>query len=47
MVLRLGLDTIDLKLLTALVVAIFLSIPYWKNRYFSKPVSHKGGASHA
>ena len=45
-VLRLGLDTNDLKLLTALVVAVFLSIPYWKSRYFSKPV-HKGGTVHA
>ena len=45
-VLRLGLETNDLKLLTALVVAVFLSIPYWKNRYFSKPV-HKGGDAHA
>lgn len=33
-VLRLGLDSNDLKLLTALVVAVFLAIPYWKSRYF-------------
>ena len=45
-VLRLGLDTNDLKLLTALMVAVFLSIPYWKSRYFSKPV-HRGGTAHA
>ena len=45
-VLRLGLDTNDLKLLTALVVAIFLSIPYWKSRYFNKPV-RKGGDANA
>ena len=38
LVLRLGLETTDLKLLTALVVAVFLAIPYWKGRYFSKPV---------
>ena len=38
LVLRLGLETTDLKLLTALVVAVFLTIPYWKGRYFSKPV---------
>ena len=37
-VLRLGLSTDDLKLLTALVVALFLTIPYWKGKYFSKPV---------
>lgn len=29
-VLQLGLNTNDLKLLTALVVAMFLAIPYWK-----------------
>ena len=37
-VLRLGLNTNDLKLLTALVVAIFLALPYWKGRYFAKGV---------
>ena len=45
-VLRLGLDTNDLKLLTALVVAVFLAIPYWKGKYFSKP-GRKGGRTHA
>lgn len=30
-VLQLGLNTNDLKLLTALVVALFLAIPYWKS----------------
>ncbi len=38
LVLRLGLETTDLKLLTALVVAVFLTIPYWKGKYFSKAV---------
>lgn len=38
-VLRLGLSTDDLKLLTALVVALFLTIPYWKGKYFSKAAS--------
>ena len=42
-VLRLGLSTDDLKLLTALVVAIFLTVPYWKSRYFTKPSVKKGG----
>ncbi len=37
-VLKLGLSTDDLKLLTAVVVAIFLAIPYWKSKY------NKGGA---
>ena len=46
LVLRLGLESTDLKLLTALVVAIFLAIPYWKGKYFSRGV-RKGGASHA
>jgi putative ABC transport system permease protein len=45
-VLRLGLSTDDLKLLTALVVAVFLAVPYWKGRYFSKPVK-KGENTHA
>lgn len=31
-VLRLGLNTNDLKLLTALIVALFLAIPYWKDK---------------
>ena len=34
-VLRMGLSTDDLKLLTALVVAVFLPIPYWKGKYFT------------
>ncbi len=38
-VLRLGLSTDDLKLLSAVVVALFLAIPYWKGKYFAKPVS--------
>ena len=43
-VLRLGLESTDLKLLTALVVALFLSIPFWKGKYFNK--SAKGGLRH-
>lgn len=35
-VLRMGLETSDLNLLTALVVALFLAIPYWKAKYFDK-----------
>lgn len=41
-VIWLGIDTDLLKLLSAVVVAIFLAIPTWKSRYFSKPV-RKGG----
>ena len=41
-----GLNANDMKLISALVVAIFLAVPYWKRKYFSKPVK-KGGASNA
>ena len=37
--LDLGLDANLLKLLSALVVAVFLAIPYWKGKYFAKPVA--------
>ena len=37
-VLWMGLNSNDLKLLSALVVAVFLAIPYMKGKYFSKPV---------
>ena len=33
-VLQLGLNTNDLKLITALIVALFLAIPYWKSKMF-------------
>ena len=48
-VLRMGLSTDDLKLLTALVVALFLAIPYWKGRYFTKhgKGQRKGGGERA
>ena len=36
LVLRLGLESTDLKLLTALVVAAFLTIPQWKGKLFRK-----------
>lgn len=45
-VLWLGLNSNDLKLLSALVVAVFLAIPYVKGKYFAKPVK-KGGANRA
>ncbi|MBQ0028474.1 MAG: ABC transporter permease [Lachnospiraceae bacterium] len=41
-VLRLGLSTDDLKLLSALVVALFLALPYWKNKLLAKGAK-KGG----
>ena len=45
-VLSMGLNSNYLKLLSALVVAVFLSLPYWKGKYFAKPVK-KGGTRHA
>ena len=45
-VLQLGLNTNDLKLLTALVVALFLAIPYWKS--LARPKKQRvGGDGHA
>ena len=43
-VLWLGLNTDDLKLLTALVVAFFLAMPYWKSRIVTRKL--KGGKHH-
>ena len=42
LVLRLGLESTDLKLLTALVVAVFLTVPYWKEKYFTKAKKEVG-----
>ena len=39
----LGLDTDLLKMLSAIVVAIFLAVPYWKKNYFNKQKKHTGG----
>ena len=44
--LQLGLNTNDLKLVTALIVAVFLAIPYWKGKAFHGK-AQKGGAHHA
>lgn len=41
-VIWMGIDTDLLKLLSALVVAVFLAIPYWKGKYFTKPTIKKG-----
>jgi len=43
-VLWLGLDTNMLKLLSAMVVALFLALPYWKSRLH---IPRKGGHRHA
>lgn len=46
LVLQLGLNTNDLKLLTAAVVALFLAIPYWQS--LAKPKKQNaGGNGHA
>ena len=41
-VIWLGIDTDLLKLLSAAVVAVFLAIPYWQSKYFSRPVKRGG-----
>ena len=45
-VIWLGIDPDLLKLLSALLVAVFLAVPTWKSRYFSKPTK-KGGQANA
>ncbi len=45
-VLKLGLDTNDMKLITATVVAIFLAVPYWKKRHKEKHMV-RGGKQNA
>lgn len=45
-VIWLGLDTDLLKMLSALVVAVFLAVPHLKSKYFSKPAVN-GGGKHA
>lgn len=46
-VLMLGLEANDLKLLTAIVVALFLAIPHWKNTIAPKKIKEKEGAENA
>ena len=43
-VIWLGVDTDLLKMFSAVVVAIFLAIPYWKSRYVAQPVRRGGSA---
>lgn len=45
-VLQLGLSTNDLKLFSALIVALFLAIPYLKSKYFAS-AGRKGGKADA
>ncbi len=50
-VMWLGLDTNDLKLFSAVTVAVFLGVPYWKNSIAARRIKHttttKGGAENA
>ena len=46
-VIWMGIDTDLLKLLSALVVAVFLAIPHLKEKYIHKPVVRKGGNNNA
>ena len=41
-----GINTNYLKLISAIIVAVFLSVPYWKGKYFTK-TAKKGGAQNA
>jgi len=41
LVLTLGFDANLLKLLSASVVAVFLAVPYWQKKYFSKSAAAK------
>ena len=45
LVIWMGLSSDDMKLLTAVIVALFLAIPYLKGKYFGHHA--KGGARHA
>ena len=49
-VLKLGLNANNLKMFSAAVVAIFLGLPYWKNKYagkFKKTAKSNGGVPNA
>lgn len=47
LVISLGFPSNDLKLFTAVVVAIFLGVPYWRNNIAAKRVKQTGGAQNA
>ena len=48
LVLQMGLNSNDLKLFSALVVALFLGVPYWKGQLSAKHVkTNKGGKDNA
>ncbi|MBQ7867163.1 MAG: ABC transporter permease [Clostridia bacterium] len=41
-----GINSNYLKLLSAIIVGLFLAVPYWKGKYFAK-AARKGGSAHA
>ena len=47
LVIALGLPANDLKLFSALVVALFLGVPYWKHKVVRKKVKKEEGAANA
>lgn len=40
-----GINTNYLKLISAMIVAVFLALPYWKGRYFTKTAQKRGKAN--
>ena len=46
-VLQLGLNTNDLKLITALIVALALAVPYWKGKVFHAKAAKNGAKENA
>lgn len=47
LVLKLGMNANDLKLFSALIVALFLGIPYWKRQLLSARIHGTGGGNDA
>ncbi len=47
LVLKLGMNANDLKLFSALIVALFLGIPYWKRQLLSARIHVTGGGNDA
>ena len=44
-VLTMGLNSNDLKLFSALVVAVFLAVPYWKSKHTRSKVKPAAAAA--
>ncbi|MDE5995751.1 MAG: ABC transporter permease, partial [Eubacterium sp.] len=47
LVISFGLPANDLKLFSALVVAVFLGVPYWKSKVIRKKIKAKEGTANA